>query len=82
MMNKRDKLEMVAEARTIGGRLRRLRMARGLSMAEAAAGSGVPPSTLCYYENDKTEPGIHNAVALARFYGVLVEWIAEGALEG
>ena len=63
---------------TMGDRLHALRMARGLSMAEVVKATKVPATTISYYERNRTEPGVRNAVALARFYGVTVEWLLDG----
>jgi transcriptional regulator with XRE-family HTH domain len=58
----------------LGAYLKKLRIAKGLTLAEAADGAGLAPSHLFYSEEGKRrQPRPEYLHRLARFYGVLVE---------
>lgn len=61
------------ERHTIGEILKKLRIERGLSVAEAAYQSGISPNTLWGYEAEQRTPGILAAIALADTYEVTLD---------
>lgn len=65
-------------ARTVGGNLRRLRLARGLSLVELGRLSGLAKGTLTQLEAGRANPTIETLQALARALGAgLAELVAE-----
>jgi transcriptional regulator with XRE-family HTH domain len=64
---------------TLGDRLRQLREARGLSLRAAAGAVGSSFVHLWQVETGRSpNPGVRLAFALARLYGVTVEYLMEG----
>jgi transcriptional regulator with XRE-family HTH domain len=60
---------------SLGERLRRIRLKRKLTQAEAAKQVGVSRSALNMYERDERDPDSTTISALARFYGVSTDWL-------
>jgi transcriptional regulator with XRE-family HTH domain len=55
----------VSNAKSIGGRLRRLRLDRSLTINSLAKRAGVPPSTISKIENGLLKPSLVHAINLA-----------------
>ncbi len=60
---------------TIGSRLRTLRKTKAVSQVEAADEIGIARPTLAGYERDHDPPGRENAVKIAAYYEVSVDFI-------
>jgi transcriptional regulator with XRE-family HTH domain len=56
----------------LGSRLRQLRKARGLSLADVAEGTGISPSFLSMVEKGKSDITISRLMRLVRWFGVSV----------
>lgn len=54
----------------IGERLRKLRLRRGLSMADLSRETGIAQSTICAYEKGKSALSAKNLCVLSAFYMV------------
>ncbi len=67
---------------TIGNRLANLRRAKGWSQEYVAELVGVSRQAVSKWEQDRSAPDTYNLIALARLYGVSVEYIAVGEAEG
>lgn len=55
--------------------LKKVRLDKGLTLAEVASKLGMAPSTLSQYELNKREPKLKTWEALANFYNVSVEYL-------
>lgn len=66
---------------TIGNRLADLRRAKGWSQEYVAELVGVSRQAVSKWEQDRSAPDTYNLIALARLYGVSVEYIAVGEAE-
>lgn len=64
---------------TIGERLREAREARGWSLTQVEAYTGIPNSSLATYENGKASVPGDRVAALAALYGVAADWLLTGA---
>lgn len=61
-------------------RVKRLRKHRRLTLEETGLGAGVPKSCIWDIENNRvSRPSADSLLAIARFFGVSVEFILEGA---
>jgi len=67
---------MSTNIETLGQRLQRLRMAKGLTQSQLAAVAGVPLKSLQNWEIDHREPGLRAACLLAKALGVTAEDLA------
>jgi transcriptional regulator with XRE-family HTH domain len=63
---------------TVGARLRALRQQQRLTQAAVAAATGIDRSHLSVVENHGGGLTLDNVRALARLYGVSLEWLVEG----
>lgn len=63
---------------TIGARIRRLRMAAGISQGELQRRSGVSQRMISFYERDESHPSIPSGVALATALGVSADYLFTG----
>lgn len=61
-----------ATLRTIGERLRQIRVARGMSLREAASSAGLSPSFISLVERGETEIAISRLIRLADSYDIVV----------
>lgn len=61
--------------KTFGERLLQLRTERQLSMEEVGKVIGVGKSAINKYEKHMTEPRMREANALAKFFGVSIDWL-------
>lgn len=68
----------VRDTDTFGGRLSRIRDARGLSTATLARRVGVRQKTIEQWENDRSEPGVERLSLLAGVLDVNVIWLLHG----
>ncbi|QNE17402.1 helix-turn-helix transcriptional regulator [Kribbella qitaiheensis] len=66
----------------VGPRLRALRRARGVTLADLAAETGITSSTLSRLENGKLRPTLEQLLPLARAHGVPLEELVEAPLTG
>jgi transcriptional regulator with XRE-family HTH domain len=57
----------------VGGRLRALRSAHGMTLAQVSAGTGISVSTLSRLESGGRRPTLELLLALARTYGVALD---------
>lgn len=80
---------MVAMARTeddvlteVGPRLRALRRARGVTLADLAAETGLTASTLSRLENGKLRPTLEQLLPLARAHGVPLDDLVQAPPTG
>ena len=62
----------------LGPRIAVLRRAAGLSQGELARRLQVSPSTIGMYEQDRREPSAELLVAMARIFGVTVDYLLTG----
>lgn len=62
----------------IGRRIREARLRAGFSQVEASVELGRGPTVLSRWERDVREPRVRDLIAMARLYGVSVEWLATG----
>jgi transcriptional regulator with XRE-family HTH domain len=65
----------VVPAETIGGRIRALRLARGLSRAEFAAEVGVGAQSVAHWENDRQGLSKMRAALIAERFGMPSDWL-------
>jgi len=63
---------------TIGTNLNKLRKEAGLSFRRLAAQVGISHNNLAVYERDEFGPSLENAVKIARFFKVPVEYLLFG----
>lgn len=63
---------------TIGGRIRLARENKNWTQDELREKAGISKGFLSDVENNKRNPSITNALALAEALGVSVEWLARG----
>ncbi|HEY0471224.1 MAG TPA: XRE family transcriptional regulator [Kribbella sp.] len=66
----------------VGPRLRALRRARGVTLADLAAETGITSSTLSRLENGKLRPTLEQLLPLARAHGVPLEDLVQAPLTG
>ncbi len=66
----------------IGERLRLTRACYGLTQGEFAEGAGIARHTYNQYENGKKRPSLETATALCDAYGLTLDWIFHGRVEG
>ena len=59
----------------IGGRLRELRLAKGLTQEELGKSIGVGKSAICQYESGAREPDTASLMRMAGFFGVTTDWL-------
>jgi len=59
----------------ISGRIRNLRVGKGLSQQEAAGKLGLQPAALSHFENGLRVPSFENLRKLADFYSVSVDYL-------
>ena len=65
----------------LGARIAVLRRASGLSQGELAKQLQVSPSTIGMYEQGRREPSAQLLVAMARIFGVTVDYLLTGQPE-
>ena len=58
-------------------RLKKLRLARGLSQAELAAELGLPQKTYCNYERNEREPSAVTLIRIAAYFGVTLDYLLD-----
>lgn len=63
---------------TLGQRILYLRKKLNMSQDKVADASGISRVMISYYENDKREPSLINAMCLADALGVSLEYLARG----
>lgn len=63
---------------TIGERIRRRRIEKGLSQIQVAEKSGVSMQAISLWEHGKTSPSASNITALAKALECEVQWLLEG----
>jgi transcriptional regulator with XRE-family HTH domain/quercetin dioxygenase-like cupin family protein len=66
----------------VGPRLRALRRARGATLADLSAETGITSSTLSRLETGKLRPTLEQLLPLARAHGVPIEDLVEAPLTG
>jgi transcriptional regulator with XRE-family HTH domain len=66
----------------VGPRLRALRRARGVTLADLSAETGITSSTLSRLETGKLRPTLEQLLPLARAHGVPIEDLVEAPLTG
>lgn len=66
----------------VGGRLRGLRRARGATLDQLAAETGLTPSTLSRLENGRLRPTLEQLLPLARAHGVPIDDLVEAPPTG
>ena len=59
-------------------RIRRMRLARGLTQNDLAARTGISQPQISEYERGRSIPGAEYLVRVARLFGVTAEWLVEG----
>ncbi len=59
-----------------GERLKSLRTEKGLGQIALAKSLGVGKSVISLWEQNKCEPTLGNLVAMAKFFGVSVDYLA------
>jgi transcriptional regulator with XRE-family HTH domain len=67
---------------TLGQRLRKARIAAGLSQEDVGDGLGVTRSAISQWEKEQTTPGSDKLVAAAEMLGVDIEWLRHGVGRG
>lgn len=58
-------------------RLKKLRLARGLSQAELAEELGLPQKTYCNYERNEREPSANTMIMIAAYFGVTLDYLLD-----
>lgn len=58
-------------------RLKKLRLARGLSQADLAAELGLPQKTYCNYERNEREPSAVTLIRIAAYFGVTLDYLLD-----
>lgn len=66
-----------SQPRLIGGEIRALRKARGVTLTELAAASGLSVGYLSLLERDRSTPSIKALHAVSRALGVTISWFFE-----
>lgn len=61
---------------TFGERLRTLRQERNIGQIELAKRLDVGKSIISLWEQDKCEPTLSKLIAMARFFGVTIDYLA------
>jgi transcriptional regulator with XRE-family HTH domain len=61
---------------TMGERMQRLRLAKGLSQSQLARAAGVPPGTLRNWEQGRREPLLSAAARVAVALGISLDELA------
>ena len=56
-------------------RLKKLRLARGLSQAQLAEELGLPQNTYRNYENNEREPSSNTLIKIATYFGVTLDYL-------
>lgn len=56
-------------------RLKKLRLARGLSQAQVAEDLGLPQKTYCNYERNEREPNSTVLMKLGAYFGVTLDYL-------
>lgn len=56
-------------------RLKKLRLARGLSQAQLAAELGLPQKTYCNYERNEREPSSNTLIKIGAYFGVTLDYL-------
>ena len=64
---------MVEQVENLGGRLRKVRLATGMSLREVARQLGVSPSFVSQLENGKSQPSVATLYSLAQLLGVSID---------
>lgn len=78
-MSRKSKLPL--ETKTLAGRLRTLREHASLEQSEVAEAVGVARPSVSEWENGKKAPSRESLRALAMYYRVSLDWLAEGGDE-
>jgi transcriptional regulator with XRE-family HTH domain len=60
---------------TFGGRLRELRIEKGISQEELAKTLGVKPQTVSRWEKDFREPDHYYTVEIAKYFNVTTDYL-------
>lgn len=63
---------------TMSGRIKGLRYKRQLTLQQASEQSGIPLTTLRYWELGKSEPKAFGLFCLSKFYKVSIDYIVFG----
>lgn len=58
-------------------RLKKLRLARGLSQAQLAEDLGLPQKTYCNYERNEREPSSNTLIKIAAYFGVSLDYLLD-----
>jgi len=58
-------------------RLKKLRLARGLSQAQVAEDLGMPQKTYCNYERNEREPNSTVLIKLGAYFGVTLDYLLD-----
>lgn len=58
-------------------RLKKLRIARGLSQAQVARDLGIPQKTYCNYERNEREPNSTVLIKLGAYFGVTLDYLLD-----
>ena len=71
---------MVEQVENLGGRLRKVRLATGMSLREVSRQLGVSPSFVSQLENGKSQPSVATLYSLAQLLGVSIDelFVVEG----
>lgn len=70
---------MQNDAPTIGGRIKALRVGRGLTQAVVAEAVGLERASLSMIERGHDRPGLHTLRALADYFGVTLDYLESGS---
>ena len=71
---------MVEQVENLGARLRKVRLATGMSLREVSRQLGVSPSFVSQLENGKSQPSVATLYSLAQLLGVSIDelFVVEG----
>lgn len=58
-------------------RLKKLRLARGLSQSQIAEELGIPQKTYCNYERNEREPSSNMLIRLGKYFGVTLDYLLD-----
>lgn len=61
--------------KTFDDRLKKLRIARGLSQAQVAKDLGIPQKTYCNYERNEREPNSTFLIKIGAYFGVTLDYL-------